>query len=59
MLAYCYALGGAMVGDVSTQIRDTFPLEVGKKVKSDWAPPHWDSTNTLFSEQDSGIRVLF
>ena len=49
MLAYCYAAGGATVDGVSRQIRDTFPLEVGKNLKSEWAPQHWDPTDTLFS----------
>jgi hypothetical protein len=39
-----------MVDGVSRQIRDTFPLEVGEKLKSEWAPQHWDPTDTLFSE---------
>jgi hypothetical protein len=50
MLAYCYAVGGAMVDGVSRQIRDTFPLEVGKTLKSEWAPQDWDPTDTLFGE---------
>ena len=48
MLAHCYAMGGAMVGSVIAQIRDVFPLQVGGKLESDWAPREWDSTNTLF-----------
>jgi len=48
MLAYSYAIGGAMVDGVKSQIRDVFPLEVGKILKSEWAPQHWDPVNTLF-----------
>jgi len=50
MLAYCYAIGGARVGGVNTQIRDTFPLQVGLVLKSDWAPSHWYPTDTLFGK---------
>jgi len=48
MLAYCYAVGGAMVDGVNNQIRNVFPLEVGKDLKSERAPRDWDPTNTLF-----------
>jgi hypothetical protein len=54
IMAYCYALGGATVDGVNRQIRDTFPLDVGKNLKSEWAPPDWNPTDTLFGEQDTG-----
>jgi hypothetical protein len=59
IMAYCYAVGGATVDGVNRQIRDTFPLEFGKNLKSEWAPLDWNPTDTLFGEQDTGEGVLF
>jgi hypothetical protein len=44
MVAYCYAVGGAMVDGVKMQIEKRFLPEVGKKPY--WA--RWKATDTLF-----------